>query len=605
MNYVDVYNRALIDYRKSTTENSECTTQRGTTQRANAKDDTLTVLRKICTVETDWIEEIEKGLVHVDKAIREDRQFIRSNGEIIDIEKVKNVSKDSVEHLARHSNLITRYEEEKDIVPDRLYTVERLSDYAVYENRFLYMLLCYLRDFITVRYNKILDLEHTYNGSIAMKKEIVMQKRKIEFELLMKEERKDDEYLQRQSKSTNVISRIRDILQLTHAFLSTPLMQEVAKSPMLKPPVTKTNVLRMNHNFRGALALYEYVIAYDKDGYSVEEQIQKINPLRMDMADEFSEIALLTSFLTHKHGLNIKDELREEYLKEEERRKQEEAQRHLEQIKALRRRIKESGESPEEYMLLLEKRNRMLEKDSADLALAKEEIEGLNENIKTLEGEKSALIDDVARLNSDIERINEENEAQIAEINSEHQKRINEINQDHLNALREKDKDIISLKDEHRKEIDEINRENGERIYTMQKKWDKERELRDIEDEKRDEKISTLEKQYSEEKDSHRITKVRLDAIRADAGILIPSDDLTSEEAFMELEYELEAFKEFFDKQWKLTKKAIRKRAFKDFKNSLKIKNVTDKSVDEALSKEATEPKSKEKGEDNEKDKKE
>ena len=150
MNYLDIYYRALIDYRKNTTEFRECENQRISTAKANAKDDKILVTRKICTVDTDWVDAIEAGLVHVEKAIREERQFIRSNGEVIDIEKVKNVSKDSVEHLARHSNLITRYEEGEDIVPDRLYTVERLSDFAVYENRFLYMLLCYLRDFITL-----------------------------------------------------------------------------------------------------------------------------------------------------------------------------------------------------------------------------------------------------------------------------------------------------------------------------------------------------------------------------------------------------------------------------------------------------------------------
>ena len=109
MNYLDVYYRALIDYRKNTAADRECTNQRGAVAKANSKTDEIKVIRKICKIETDWIDAISEGLVHVEKAIKEERQFIRSNGEVIDIEKVKNVSKDSVEHLARHSNLITRY----------------------------------------------------------------------------------------------------------------------------------------------------------------------------------------------------------------------------------------------------------------------------------------------------------------------------------------------------------------------------------------------------------------------------------------------------------------------------------------------------------------
>ena len=53
--------------------------------------------------------------------------------------------------------MITHVPEEEgdNIVPDKLYMVEKLSDYAVYENRFLFMLLSYLRDFIQYRLEKI------------------------------------------------------------------------------------------------------------------------------------------------------------------------------------------------------------------------------------------------------------------------------------------------------------------------------------------------------------------------------------------------------------------------------------------------------------------
>ena len=131
--------RAFIDYRKVTATDSDLKRERKSYKLIDKELEFFEAIKIDCTIDEDWVEAIEKGLVHVDKAIREDRQFIRSNGEVIDIEKVKNISKDSVEHLARHSTLITRYDEGEDIIPDRLYTVERLSDYAVYENKFLYM----------------------------------------------------------------------------------------------------------------------------------------------------------------------------------------------------------------------------------------------------------------------------------------------------------------------------------------------------------------------------------------------------------------------------------------------------------------------------------
>ena len=138
MSQLDVLYRALVDYRKSTRDDKDCIVQRTAIVSSANENDVIEITRKSCKIETDWVETIERGIEFIEKAINEERQFIRSNGEVIPIEKVKRVSKDSVEHLARHSNLLTREPEEgQDVIPDNLYTVERLSDYAVYDNRFL------------------------------------------------------------------------------------------------------------------------------------------------------------------------------------------------------------------------------------------------------------------------------------------------------------------------------------------------------------------------------------------------------------------------------------------------------------------------------------
>ena len=245
MNYLDTLYRALIDYRKNTLENTECRVQRAAIITADSENDRIEITRKNCIVEEDWIEAIEHGLEFVEKAIKEERQFIRSNGEVIPIEKVKRVSKDSVEHLARHSNFFTREQEEgNDLIPDQLYTVERLSDYAVYENRFLYMLLCYLRDFIAIRYEKIVELTNTYNGNMRMDKAIVESNRKVKFEIRLDEEKKNDEYLREHNAAQKEIDRILTIYKAVIVYLNTPLMIEVAKSPM-NGESTRVSVLIM------------------------------------------------------------------------------------------------------------------------------------------------------------------------------------------------------------------------------------------------------------------------------------------------------------------------------------------------------------------------
>ena len=303
MNQLNVYYRALLKYREHTMNDRDCTSERNAISRVNVESDKIVLRRNICTVDTDWVDAIENGLVFIEKAIKEERQFIRSNGEVIPIEKVKNVSKSSVEHLAKHSNLITREVEGEDLIPDQLYTVEKLNDYAVYENRFLYMLLCYLRDFITLRYNKILELSNTYQGSMTMNKTVKLPKQTLTYSVNLNEERKEDRYLRKNNRAKDIIDRIDLILKAVLAFISCPLMKLVAKAPMLKPPITKTNVLKMNNNFKQAMALYSFVVAYDKAGYSVETKITELNPFREDLADEMAESVLMASFLTYEYGL--------------------------------------------------------------------------------------------------------------------------------------------------------------------------------------------------------------------------------------------------------------------------------------------------------------
>ena len=108
MNQIDVYYRALLEYRAQTEANRQCVRLNKAFSQTDAARDKITVTYKECTIDEDWVRAIEEGLVYIEKAIKEERQFIRSNGEVIPIEKVKHVSKDSVEHLAKHSNLITK-----------------------------------------------------------------------------------------------------------------------------------------------------------------------------------------------------------------------------------------------------------------------------------------------------------------------------------------------------------------------------------------------------------------------------------------------------------------------------------------------------------------
>lgn len=469
MSLLDTYYRGFIDYRKITENDKPSKRDRKILAKSDNAFDKFTITKYQITIDEAWVLEIEKGLEFVEKAVKEERQFIRTNGEIVPIEKVKKVSKDSVAHLARHSNMITHLPDNPNdtIVPDSIYMVEKLNDYAVYENRFLYMLLCYLRDFIDLRLQKITDIRMTYICDFELKRETNSKKRTTYFNTIFHEDRKDNPYPIDNESSRSLLKRINNCQEIVLMLLNTNLMTEVSKAPMVKPPIVKTNVLKMNNNFKNSLALYDYIVNYNSDGYTSKEVVTNYVPLTDNTLDELMELPTLTYFLTYKYGNDLIEPLKKAYLEEEEIRRKKEIKALQDQIKRLKKKIEESGTGIEEYILLLEKRNRMLEEDSQQLEKAKIEIIELNKKIDSLNLEIESLNNQILKLNEIIqEKINE-----IIDLTNKHIEEINLLNENNLQQIQNiKDEyegkitnlydsfnaQIVDLSDKHKEEINQI-----------------------------------------------------------------------------------------------------------------------------------------------------
>lgn len=640
MKCINTYFRAVNDYRKNTNKQAECVKTRKNVAESDRENDFIEVERVKCTIDTDWVDEIEKGLVFVEKALKEERQFIRSNGEVIPIEKVKHVSKNSVEHLARHSDLITRYNEDEDLIPDKIYTVERLSDYSVYENRFLYMMLCYLRDFVSLRYSLIVDAVNTYKGKARIKKTVKSSKGELNFSMELSEVSYDDEYLREHNDAKEVLDRIDLIYRTIIVFLSYPLMQEVKKSPMLKPPITKTNVLKMNFNFKGALALYEYISAYNGNGYTLTTEVNAIKNFKNVVAEDFAELVGEASFLTYEYGLGVRDYLKEEFEKEEVLRKEEEQRKLVEQIENLRKRVKESGMGMEEYMLLLEKRNRILQEDSNQLSIARKKNEQLTAELEDKKKTIENLTAEVEELSSRLTDERNRHEREVAELKAEfvaekeamenaHREEIKNLNdkyaQETENMRIAHEQEITRLCESYKIETEQLNSAHAAEIENLKTAHEEERarlvsdyenKLREtvekyersiaVATEKRaaaaaetesvitalngekeklskdnDEKLATI----NELNANALILKAKVNALKHRYDAYEGDENYSEENNFDEVERQYEEFRKFFKSVWRTTKRAIKKDSRQKMKQELlDAKSGKVKSADEDFS---------------------
>ncbi len=598
MNRTDTYYRALLEYRKLVDEQRDCKLENKSVAKSGTKADRIYFERKSCIIDRSWVDAIEKGLVFIEKAIKEDRQFIRSNGEVVPIEKVKNVSKSSVEHLARHSNLITRVHEGEDIIPDQLYTVEKLNDYAVYENRFLYMLLCYLRDFISTRYNKILDISNTYHGTMSMNKSATTDKQTINYRVELEHTRRDDEYLISTNKEKDVIDRIDLLLKTVLAFLATPLMEIVAKAPMLKPPVTKTNVLKMNNNFKGAMELYGFVTSYEGEGFTVTVEKTELSPFDEDLALEIANTVTLSAFITYENALGIKKELLRSYNQEEQRLREEEFENGQKRLEDLRRQLKNSGITPEDYIVSLEDRVRLLEKRANELPRVQARLDTAQERLaaarvqldEAVAKEKEArgaldtvqyrLDTQIKKYDDDMTRVRAEHAEAVAELHLRHEAELDRVKNECDERISENDARHAQELDRTRAECDEriesIRLELQDRVTSAEAELSDARAQLDTQRREHTAELKTLSDDYErklemlrelvgmeKEKaeafaEAARISDAKLYALRFEIGDDFGADGFVFEDNFDNLERTYRAFRKFYQEQWAKAKKHIR-----------------------------------------------
>ena len=545
MSQLKLYYRAFKEYRKHTIADKNCLRQRQLIKQASKGDDFLEIIRNTCTIDTAWVEKIEEGLPFVEKAIAEERQFIKNEGEVVEIEKIKRVSKESVEHLARHSDLITHLPKENDeIVPDKIYMVERLSDYSVYENRFLYMLLCYLRDFIDLRLKKIKELGNMYKANTEFKRNIHTHEGKIIYEAKYYEENKKDLYSNFNKETIKVIERIESCQHIVTSLLSKPLMVMVAKSPMIKPPITKTNVLRMNTKFKNAVALYEYISSYSGLGYEIEQIKKSYSPFPSNIEDEFAELLNLTSFLTYEYGNDLNETLEKEYEAEKNELKAKERENLLKRISALKERFENGKCSIEEYVVELENGNKMLLEENKDYVQTVKDYTKLKEK-------HGALKEDLSEMNkklSESEREIKKHQSTISQLNYKYekdmalaeQKRIEDLqNQAHEFSVKEKE-----AKEMHEKELATCQNEYEEKLRVQENTFAN--------------RYLELEQKHEEVVSNNNLLKAKIVALRKLQGQTI-EELYEDKSSFEQLEREFLAFYNFFEEKWSNAKRKIRK----------------------------------------------
>lgn len=277
---------------------------------------TITYRYNDVNIDETWVNKIQELLPFVSNCIYENRRFIRNTGEIVDIEKVKKVNKDSIYDLSKNTNNIRKIKGDGEIEIKKLFVSEKIDDFAVYENKFLVFLINRLKSFVEVRSQKIEEALSILNIDTNIVTEFGTHNNKLNYRLELKDQRIREVKIEEGDKNKQIFSSIKSIEQILIQFLKTDLIEQVSKTPPIHEPIQKNNVLQNDPNFVKAVELFEFINSYDKDGFIISPKIEIVSNLSEKYNEFFWHIPLLESFLSYSEIKGNFPRLEEEFQKE-------------------------------------------------------------------------------------------------------------------------------------------------------------------------------------------------------------------------------------------------------------------------------------------------
>ncbi len=238
---------------------------------------TLNRKKRAKTFDMEWVEMIEDSIVSLDNIVRNPRKFIVQEEDIVDISLARAISTESVKHLAQHTNFISSVDKDGMVTPNKILNVTKEESFEVYENRFIYTLLRNLNNFISRRLDAIKAAYINDNVlELDVDTSIFTGRTRVFYKLELIGALPIDEVKELDNEDLTVVERIAKAQRIVMDFLSSAFAKQMVNSAPVRPPITRTNVILKNPDFKKALVLWQFIESYTKMGFSVENDIKKI-----------------------------------------------------------------------------------------------------------------------------------------------------------------------------------------------------------------------------------------------------------------------------------------------------------------------------------------
>lgn len=227
-------------------------------------------VKLIKSIDEEWVNEIEAALPALYEVVMHPRKFIEEQREVVNIAMARNINAESVRHLIQHSDMIDKYDESGNVVPNRILNIFKEESYNVYENRFVCTLLAELQQFVNKRYNVIFEHSKDELGTFfEMESRVDNYTETVEYKFQVKIRDKQTD-LDNEKDNANIFTRIAKIYKTVNSLVNTEFVRIVRGYPPVRHPIVKTNAIGKNVNYKACHKLWNFIYTYDKVGYRVE-----------------------------------------------------------------------------------------------------------------------------------------------------------------------------------------------------------------------------------------------------------------------------------------------------------------------------------------------
>lgn len=265
--------------------------------------------------DNDWIDIIEEVLPSIDAIVRNPRRFITVEEDIIDISLAKQISVESVKHLAQHTQFIASVDNRKGTVtPSKILNTSKEESFEVYENRFLYTLILKLNEFINKRYEVIKKsvVTNSQEIKVSLNTKYNFNGTDMNVSLVASTDMPFDEEKFRESQAYQSVQRVEKIRQIVAGFLGSAFAKEMRSSALVRPPITRTNVIKKEPNFKKALILWQFIESYEKSGFEAIE-VNETLALPEELTDRYSNVLFLNNVILDEYASNFGERVIKEY----------------------------------------------------------------------------------------------------------------------------------------------------------------------------------------------------------------------------------------------------------------------------------------------------